>query len=202
MNSILKPNSELRAEARAALRGNWATAVLVTLIYMLVYGAFSYPSYVNTYVRNLVFLPYILIANPILYGYRVYALGLRRGQGSGVGTLFDGFNDYFRVVLTLLLRDVYVCLWSILLIVPGIVKSYSYAMTTFVMKDHPELSYDKAIEASMAMMRGHKMKLFRLDLSFIGWILLGLATAGIGLLWVSPYMTVARAAFYEDIKQG
>ncbi len=196
----MKRNFDLRAEARHSLSGHWTTAVLVTLVYMIVAAVFTTPSYVHDYASIISLLLYILVFYPIAYGYCIYALNVRRGEMAGVGTLFTGFDNYKRVTLTLLLRSVYIFLWSILLVVPGIVKSYSYAMTEFVLRDHPELSSDAAIEESMALMKGNKWKLFCLDLSFIGWIFLGVITAGIGLLWVAPYMTVARAAFYEDIK--
>ncbi len=197
----MKRNYDLRAEARQALHGNWTTAVLITLIYTIVCAVFTCPSYFYNRATFVSFLLYILIVYPITYGYCVYALYLRRGQVGTVGTIMEGFNNYGHIVLTSLLRAVYIFLWTILLVIPGIVKSYSYAMTLFIMKDHPELAYDEAIEASMAMMKGHKMKLFRLDLSFIGWIFLGIITAGIGLLFVAPYMAVARAAFYDELKK-
>ena len=82
----------------------------------------------------------------------------------------------------------------------GIIKSYSYAMTSFILKDEPEMKNNAAIEKSMAMMEGNKMKLFMLDLSFIGWAILCIFTLGIGLLFLQPYVAISRAAFYEDLK--
>ncbi len=196
----MKSNYELRAEARKALGGHWTTAVIITLVYMVCCAVFSSPSYFHNFAAIISLLLFILVVYPITFGYCVFALYRRRDQECGVGTLMDGFNNYGRVVLTSLLRSIYIYLWTLLLVVPGIVKSYSYAMTLFVLKDHPEMGCDEAIEASMAMMKGRKMKLFLLDLSFIGWMFLGVITGGIGLLWVAPYMAVARAAFYEDVK--
>ncbi len=89
-----------------------------------------------------------------------------------------------------------------LLYIPGIIKSYSYAMTYYIAQDEPELSAEKCICKSMDMMKGHKMELFLLDLSFIGWILLCILTGGIALLWVEPYYLSARAAFYEELKES
>ena len=86
-----------------------------------------------------------------------------------IGGLFDGFNDFGRIVGTKLLQAIYTFLWTLLLVIPGIIKNYSYAMTDFILKDQPELANNAAIEKSMAMMDGNKMKLFLLDLSFIGW---------------------------------
>jgi uncharacterized membrane protein len=100
----------------------------------------------------------------------------------------------------MLLKAIYLILWTLLLIIPGIIKSYSYAMTEFILKDNPEMKNNAAIEKSMAMMQGKKMKLFLLDLSFIGWIILAILTLGLGFVLLVPYMYTARAAFYEDLK--
>ena len=100
----------------------------------------------------------------------------------------------------MILVVIYEFLWTLLLIIPGIIKYYSYAMTKFILLDEPELKYDAAIEKSMEMMKGKKFKLFLLDLSFIGWALLCILTLGIGLVLLVPYMYTARAAFYEDLK--
>ena len=96
---------------------------------------------------------------------------------------------------------IYTTLWALLLIVPGIIKAISYSQTNFILKDQPELKYNAAIERSMAMMKGHKMEYFLLNLSFIGWILLGILTFGIGMLWVSPYMITTQAHFYDYVKE-
>ena len=101
---------------------------------------------------------------------------------------------------TLLLRGVYTFLWTLLLIVPGIVKSLSYAMTPFILKDNPKASYDKAIIYSMRLMQGHKMDLFVLYLSFIGWFILSCLTLGIGFVFLVPYCQMSLARFYEEVK--
>ncbi len=189
----MKGNSELRAEARKVLSGNWGDAVVV----MLVYGA----------INVLLCIPFlgdvlsIFVGLPLAYGCSVLFLGALRGGEIRVGKLFDGFNGYGRVLGTMLLECVYVILWTLLLIIPGIVKGYSYALTSYILKDRPDLKYNGAIEESMRLMDGHKMKLFLLDLSFIGWALLCILTLGIGFLWLTPYASTARAAFYENLVQ-
>ena len=125
----------------------------------------------------------------------------RTGEDVKIEGLFDGFKDYGRVFLTSLLQNIYTFLWTLLLIIPGIIKSIAYSQTFFVLKDNPELKNNAAIERSMAMMEGHKMEYFCLMLSFIGWILLSILTLGIGLLWVTPYMSTAMAHFYEYVKE-
>ena len=187
---MLKQNSELRAEARVALTDKWVMGAVTTLVFGAVSGAASYIPVVGT----------ILVALPMMYGYSIVMLSVMRGGEVNIGGLFDGFNDFGRIVGTKLLQAIYTFLWTLLLVIPGIIKNYSYAMTDFILKDQPELANNAAIEKSMAMMDGNKMKLFLLDLSFIGWAILCLFTFGIGFLFLQPYVQSAHAAFYEDLK--
>ena len=96
----------------------------------------------------------------------------------------------------------YICLWSLLLIIPGIVKYYAYAMTPYIMAEKPNLSINEAITKSREMMKGHKWQLFWLDVSFTGWMLLSILTLGIALVFVWPYYSAARAEFYKEIKKS
>ncbi len=194
----MKLNFVLRAEARQALFGKWGMMIIALLVYYL------FLSFVGVSATKEVHWLYplltLLLIYPLMYGIYALALDVFRRNDVGVEGLFQGFKNYVHVMLTMFLRDIYIFLWTLLLIVPGIVKTYSYAMTPFIMKDYPEYCYDKAIDESMRMMQGYKMKLFLLDLSFIGWILLSILTLGIGFLFLTPYMYVSHAAFYEDIK--
>ncbi|MBP6067888.1 DUF975 family protein [Bacteroides sp.] len=191
---MLKENSVLRLEARNALSQQWLVAALAALVFSAVLGVPASIPFAGTIVCILVL--------PINYGFAVLFLKRLRGEELNIGSLFDGFNDYGRILGTALLQAVYTFLWSLLLVIPGIVKSYSYAMTNYILLDEPELRYDAAIEKSMKLMAGNKMKLFLLDLSFIGWALLCVLTFGIGLFWLKPYVSTAHAAFYEDIKNN
>ena len=191
---MLKLNSELRAVSRTTLSGNWMMAALATLVYLLIAGGVSSIPVAGSVLA-------IIITYPLAYGFAILFLDLfREGKPIDIGKLFDGFKDFGSVWGTLILVAIYTILWTCLLIIPGIVKSYSYALTPFILKDEPELKYNAAIEKSMRMMDGYKMKLFLLDLSFIGWMILSILTLGIGLLFLQPYMNTARAAFYEDLK--
>ena len=191
---MLKLNSELRAVSRTTLSGNWMMAALATLVYLLIAGGVSSIPVAGSVLA-------IIITYPLAYGFAILFFDLfREGKPIDIGKLFDGFKDFGRVWGTLILVAIYTILWTCLLIIPGIVKSYSYALTPFILKDEPELKYNAAIEKSMRMMDGYKMKLFLLDLSFIGWMILSVLTLGIGLLFLQPYMNTARAAFYEDLK--
>ena len=191
---MLKLNSELRAVSRTTLSGNWMMAALATLVYLLIAGGVSSIPVAGSVLA-------IIITYPLAYGFAILFLDLfREGKPIDIGKLFDGFKDFGRVWVTLILVAIYTIMWTCLLIIPGIVKSYSYALTPFILKDEPVLKYNAAIEKSMRMMDGYKMKLFLLDLSFIGWMILSVLTLGIGLLFLQPYMNTARAAFYEDLK--
>lgn len=191
---MLTENCELRTAARKSLTNKWGMAVVSTLVYMVIAGGLSGIPLVGSLIS-------LFVAIPMGWGITVMFLNSFRGGEIEVGQLFDGFKDYGRVLGTMLLSGIYTCLWSLLLIVPGIIKAYSYGMTSYILKDEPELKFNGAIEKSMAMMDGNKMKLFLLDLSFIGWALLSIITLGIGLLWLYPYMFSAHAAFYEDLKR-
>ena len=196
---MIRSAKEHRAAARVSLSsGKWDDAVVLTLVYGLIMGAI--PVGVNTFFENVGNVVQLLLC-PIFYGYTVAFLDcIRTGERCRVGQLFDGFREYGKVFGTILLMYVYVFLWTLLLIVPGIIKSYSYAMTFYVMRDNPEMKFNAAIERSMAMMKGHKFDLFYLQLTFIGWMLLSILTLGIGFLWLGPYVQTATAHFYEDVK--
>ena len=190
---MLKENSQLRAEARQALQGKWPMAAVAALIYSFVAGGLSAIPFIGG-------LCSLLNGLPVAYGIAIVMFGVFKGKDVDFGVLFEGFQDYSRIFVTKLLQGIYTALWSLLLVVPGVIKYYSYAMTDYILKEEPEMKNNAAIEKSMAMMENNKMKLFLLDLSFIGWALLAIVTFGIGFLFLQPYMQVSRAAFYEDLK--
>lgn len=192
--NMLTQNSQLRAQALQSLRHKWMKAALAVLVYGLLSGATNMLPYLK-------YLLVILVGFPLSWGLSVLFLDSYRGSEIRVEGILDGFKDYGRILGTTFLVYVYTILWSLLLIIPGIIKGYSYAMTNYILKDEPTLKYNEAIEKSMAMMDGNKMKLFLLHLSFIGWIILSCITLGIGFLFLAPYMSSAQAAFYEDLKK-
>lgn len=196
---MIRSASQMRAAARTALSGKWGGAVLLTLIYMLVMGAVPVAAGYYLFNGSDSILQFLLL--PLSYSFVVAFLeNGRNGNEYKVNQLLEGFYDYKRILLTFLLVGVYTLLWMLLFVIPGIIKSYSYSMTAYILKDNPDLKYNGAIERSMAMMKGHKFDLFYLQLTFIGWGLLCLLTCGIGFLWLSPYMSSAMANFYEDVK--
>lgn len=163
----------------------------------LIYGGISF---VCNYIPVVGYILALLVVLPVAWGMYMVFYDVRLGKKVEIGTMFDGFKDYGRILGTKLLQAVYIFLWTLLLIVPGIIKGCSYAMTDYILRDHPELSFNAAIEKSMAMMEGHKMQFFLLQLSFIGWALLCILTLGIGYFFLTPYISVSVASFYENLK--
>ena len=144
----------------------------------------------------------LLIVGPMTYGLQyAFLKNARDGQKMEMGDLFKGFSDDFSTTFLIgLLTTIFTFLWSLLLIVPGIVKSYAYSMAYYIKIDHPEYGWKQCVVASQQMMKGHKMEKFILDLSFIGWYIVGALCLGVGTLWVNPYVYATEAQFYESIK--
>lgn len=202
-------NSELRRKAREALEGHWGKGVGITLVYVIITGILGVSFNLLPFGRisiapgadiSTISFVATLLCLPLQWGFYVFFMRFLRDEPDPVGRLFDGYRQFGRIFLTTLLQSVYIFLWSLLLIVPGIIKAFSYAMTPYVLRDHPELRCNGAIEESMRLMRGNKLKLFLLVLSFIGWFLLSLLTLGFGFLLLAPYYRTSIAAFYEDLK--
>ena len=188
----MKDSKYFRDLGWAQLQGRWGAPAIFTLVEMVI-----------CIVAGSLFGGLLsLFLLPMEYSYSIAFLDNKRtGAEFKVETLFDGYKDFLRIFGTLLLEGVYIILWSLLLFVPGIIKSISYSQTYYVMKDNPELSFNAAIERSMAMMKGHKMEFFLLRLSYIGWLILCILTLGVGLLWINPYIFTAYAHFYDYVKE-
>lgn len=188
-------NREIRAMAREQLKGNWGTPILAGLIYFLIVGGGGAIPFVG-------FLISLAITGPMTVGMNCYFLRFGRGQQARLEDVLAGFNIFSTALITHLLRSLFVFLWALLLIVPGIVAAYRYSMVYYILVDWPEMGAKEAIDRSKALMDGLKMKLFLLDLSFIGWALLCILTLGIGFLWFVPYASLSRARFYEEFVRG
>jgi uncharacterized membrane protein len=114
--------------------------------------------------------------------------------------IFEGFQRFGTALGAYFFMTLFIFLWALLLVIPGIIAAYSYAMTYYILADDPSLSGRDAITLSKEMMRGMKWKFFCLNFRFIGWILLSVFTLGVGLLWVLPYISCASAKFYDDVR--
>ncbi len=200
---MINSASEIRSAARNALSGRWAEAAMFTFVYCLVVWAFSAIVGGLEYVQEGLGTLASLLLLPLGWGYAVAFLANSRGAEDpfNVSRMFDGYKDFSRIFTTILLMQVYTFLWTLLLIVPGIIKALSYSMTSFVLYDNPEMKNNEAIELSMKMMDGHKMDLLWLYLTFIGWGILCIFTLGIGYFWLAPYVQTSLARFYEEVKE-
>lgn len=193
----MQTSKHYREMALDSLKGKWGTGAIALIVFYLITGAVSSIDYAASGLGSILSL---FVGLPMSWGLACIFLSFSRNEEASVGNLFDGFKDYGRVFITMLLLGVYTVLWTLLLIVPGIIKSYSYMMTPYVLKDNPEMSGNAAIEESMRLMDGHKMDLFILHLTFIGWVILACLTLGIGFLFLVPYIETAQAHFYEELK--
>jgi len=186
------PNYELMAQARQALDGQWGLAIGVGLLFLvinMVIGAIPGGN-----------IAQLVIGGALELGLVIFFLALARRTEPRVEMLFWGFKRFGAALGAYLLRLVFVFLWSLLLIVPGIIAQLSYSQTFYLLADHPEMGPLEAIRASKEMMRGHKWRLFCLGLRFLGWILLSILTCCIGFIFLMPYIGASYARFYEDLK--
>ena len=145
---------------------------------------------------------YFVLGSVAKVGYARFNLDLTAGETPSFETSFSYFPHWKTVAAAQLLQTVYIFLWTLLLVIPGIVAGYSYAMTGYILAEHPELSASETIAQSKAMMEGNRWRLFCLQFSFIGWDILCALTLGIGNLALRPYRHAAEAAFYRELCGG
>ena len=188
-------NKELMAQAREALRGKWWLAVgalaLATLVHI-----------VSQSIPVVSFVTSILVAGPMALGVAYFVLGIARNKTPKVSEIFSGFDRFGTAIATYVLAVLFVILWALLLIIPGIIAALSYSQIYFILSDNKDIGPMEAIDRSKKMMMGNKWKFFCLLWRFFGWTILSILTLGIGFLWLVPYMHVTFAKFYEDIKNG
>ncbi|MFH0710884.1 MAG: DUF975 family protein [Pseudomonadota bacterium] len=186
-------NKDIMAKARESLKGHWGIAIGAILLNgIIVYGIQIIPV-VGAIIS-------LLIGGAMALGLNTIMLALARNEETKIGHLFDGFSRFGTALAALLLQTLFIILWMLLLIIPGLIAAYSYAMTFYVLADNKSTGALEAIKKSKEMMQGNKWKLFCLSFRFFGWVLLALLTLGIGFIWLIPYMSVSFAIFYNDIK--
>jgi len=193
------PNRDLMTAARAALGGRWGVAVGAVLIYIGISLVIQFLSAIP-FVGCLASIGALLIEGPLLLGLALFFLAVARAQNADVGLVFAGFNRFGNALAAYLLMNIFILLWLLLFIIPGIIASFRYAMTFFILADYPQMDALEAIRRSKAMMRGNKAKLFCLTWRFFWWALLCILTCGIGFIWLMPYIQTSLAKFYEDLK--
>lgn len=188
------PNREITAAARQALKGRWGIAVGVSFLMFLITITVALISNLNPLLAGLG-----IINVTLSVGMVRFFLLLVRGESVAVEQLFFGFKKIGTVVAAYMLMMLYIFLWSLLLIIPGIIATYNYFAVYYVLADDPAMSASDALKRSKALMYGHRFQAFKLSLRFVGWLLLCVLTLGIGFIWLFPYMSAAYAQFYNSI---
>lgn len=196
--------SKLRAKARESLHGNWLMAAGLFVAASLLFGSPEFilnPDQSEFTWKDPVILALSILLLPLAIGSVWAWVDLSRGGKVRFTHLIEPYKTMFgKSILVGVLQGLFLSLWTLLFIVPGIIKSFSYMLTYHILRDEPELSPLQAITKSRRMMDGHKAEAFVLGLSFIGWILLGIVTLFIGFLWIAPYMSVTYAHFYNMLR--
>ncbi|HWQ57394.1 MAG TPA: DUF975 family protein [Clostridia bacterium] len=224
----MKFASDFRRAAREALVGKWGIALAVSLVAVLLggySGGLGFNTPINTdffasnnsplWVENLhqrlvsmgnlsatVFplsLVMFILGGAVQLGHNLFYVKLMRSEGPAFETLFSRFSIFGRALGLRLFMALFIFLWSLLFVIPGIIAAYRYRMAPYLMAEHPEMGVREAMDESKRMTPGYKSRWFCLDLSFIGWGILCVFTLGIGFLWLNPYVSAASAAFYRDI---
>ena len=189
---MYKSRAEIKSLGKQAFLSQYWLCVIVMLLYALIIGAGSYTGIVM-----------ILLAGPLEVGLCAFSMRLQQGAEVSIGTMFSSAFDhnFGRKLGAYWWRQLFTFLWSMLFIIPGIVKSLAYSMQPYILAECPDVTAKDSLKLSMRMMEGKKMRLFVLGLSFIGWALLSGLTAGIlALLYVGPYMQQTMAQFYQEVK--
>jgi uncharacterized membrane protein len=213
-------NKELMARARTALSGNWGMAILGYILYTVLKASFSgfvvaavfFVTFVSSTAgadpevavsgmgafANLVEL---LVAGAFAVGFMGFFLGIAQDSEARLELLFVGFQRFFKSFGVYFFYSLFILLWTLLFIIPGIIAIFRYAMAFYIIADDEACGPLEAIGRSKEMMRGNKWKFFCLHWRFLGWGLLAVFfTFGIGFIWLVPYLQTSFAKFYEDVK--
>ena len=186
-------NVVLMQMARESLKGKWGLAIGTFVVYMLISGILQIIPIIGP-------IGSLIISGPLALGLAVFSLSISRNQDAKLEQIFQGSNNFGTALGAYLLIVLFVFLWMLLLIIPGIIAAISYSMTFYILADDNSIDAMAAIDKSKKMMDGYKWKYFCLGLRFLGWALLCILTLGIGFLWLVPYMQVSMAKFYDDVK--
>ncbi len=183
---------------QATLERYWDAIDSGNIDYAYQYLAQMVPS-PSSYLINLALQ---LVQMIVSAGFVIFLLNTIRRTGACFANLLDGFGMLGRIILLNILEDIFIALWSLLFVIPGIIAAYRYRMALYLLLDHPELSVMQCIRESKRMMKGHKWELFVMDLSFLGWnILSGIPVIGyVVQVWTTPYMGMSYALYYEALR--
>ncbi len=195
---MVTENVILMRMAKDSLKGKWGLAIGTFIVYTMIVGI---PSILNYQVHYLGLLG-LFISGQMSLGIAMFSLSFSRDEDARLEQIFDGFKNYGTALGAYLLMSLYIFLWMLLLIIPGIIAALSYSMTFYIIADEPTIGVSAALEKSRKMMDGYKWKYVCLSLRFFGWMLLCILTLGIGFFWLIPYMHISMAKFYDDVKQN
>lgn len=190
----MKSRAEIKNYAKTLIHENYWTQVGVFVIFGLIISAAGAISFG---------LGTLILSGPLTVGFSWFFLQVYRNQNPDFGDMFNrGFNNFGRNVGGYLWMELFIFLWSLLFVIPGIIKSFSYALTPYILADCPNVKAQDALKLSMRMMNGRKMDLFVFALSFIGWALLSGLTFGLLMFfYVGPYMSTSMSGFYDEVKR-
>ncbi|MFC2127177.1 DUF975 family protein [Bacteroidota bacterium] len=195
----MKTNNEIMQDALNTLRGKWGLAVGTYLVVILVSAAIQ----VIAERAPLASVGSIIIGGPLALGIAIFALSIaREKEDTRFEQLFEGFQNFVTALTAYLLMILFIFLWTLLLIIPGLIAAISYSMTFFILADNPEMAPLEALNTSKNMMYGYKMKYAGILLRIFGLAILCIFTLGIGFLFLAPYIQVLNALFYEEIKNN
>ncbi|MBR3133288.1 MAG: DUF975 family protein [Clostridia bacterium] len=185
---------EMKMNAKKQISGKIGLMFVVSLIIGVVVGVLNLIPVVGSIAGSLLTFCFSL-SLCIMY------LKITREEDVEIKDAFSGFNNAVSAIILGILTGVYTFLWTLLFIIPGIIKAYSYSMGTYILADNPDMTASECIAKSCEIMKGHKMELFILHLSFIPWFLLCGITFGLAYIYVVPYMSATVANFYNSIKE-
>jgi uncharacterized membrane protein len=188
-------NVELMRMARESLKGKWGLAIGTFVVFIIIVGAIQLIPMAGGLLA-------IFITGQFTLGLTIFTLAISRNQEAKLEQIFLGFNRYGTALGAYLLMALFTFLWTLLLIIPGIIAALSYSMTFFILADDENIGANDAIDKSKKMMDGYKWKFFCLGLRFFLLGLLCILTLGIGFFWLFPYMQVTYAKFYDDVKSN
>lgn len=194
----------LKRNAKDELRGKWGIAVGAFLITIVLTSIISFIGSLadSPTIAIIGMIISILISGPVTYGLYTFVLNMVRGKKVSISDVFTGFKGkvIFKAFIIFILTGIAVTIGTIIFIVPGIILGLMFSQSYYILIDNNDLSAIDCIKESSRLMKGNKMYLFVLGLSFIGWFILGEITLGIGMLWISPYYSVTLGNFYENLK--
>jgi uncharacterized membrane protein len=190
---MIASNETLKQSALDSLKGNWTIPIAAFVVYLLIVIPLQLIPVAGSAMG-------LIVGGPFALGLAIFSLRFSKNEGAIIADIFSGFNYFTQALSTYLLGALYIFLWLLCLIVPGIIAAFSYSQVFYILAEEPTLSASEVLKRSKQLMDGHKMRYFMLSLSFIGWFFLCLLTMGIGFLWLAPYYSLTMTKFYENLR--